>query len=270
MKRALSIAALIALANSGACVGTTGSALVTFRAYASGPPDATRPYDFDTGRGFHVTLRKAFLHVGAIYLKRNQPISGAEATGCILQETADGNYVAEVTTGLDIDVLSPAPQELPLPGNGTADLAANGEVWLTGGNIDAAADPTLILDLEGTATKGDQSWPFSAAFTIGENRALPPTDSEQPGANPICKQRIAGPIPANVTPENDGGALFLQIDPHLWFANVDFSQLSISTIDPSHYAFVDSSASSTDSASRNLFLALHDSVGVYSFSWHAP
>jgi hypothetical protein len=62
----------------------------------------------------------------------------------------------------------------------------------------------------------------------------------------------------------------LQIDPRNWFANVDFSLLQISPSDPSRYAFVDSSDPSTDAASRNLFQALHASVGVYSFAWRTP
>src|SRR5439155_24698700 len=171
------------------------------------------------------------------------------------------------TTGFDVDVLSPTPQAFPLAGEGTADHAVTGEVWLTGGDVNAGDDATQILDLEGLATRGDQSWPFEASFTIGKNRQLPPLDKTLPGANPICKQRIATPIPVDLTPRNDGGALFLQIDPKLWFANVDFSLLSISPTDPSHYAFVDASDPATDAASRNLFQALRASVGVYSFSW---
>lgn len=261
------VLALAAVSPTGGCVGTTGSDLVTFRAYGRGPSDVhDHTLDLDTGRGYHVTLTKAFLHIGAIYLNRSRPISGAQATSCILP----GIYVAQITTGIDIDVLVSDLQPFPLPGEATADRAVTGEVWLTGGDVNAQDDPTQILDLEGDATKDGETRHFTASFTIGKNRQLPPLDKAQPGTNPICKQRIATPIPIDLTPRNDGGALVLTIDPRLWFANVDFSQLKPSSSDPSTYAFTDSSDSAADAASRNLFQALHASVGVYSFAWTKP
>ena len=251
------------------CVGTTGSGLVTFQAYVSGPSDAIegKPLEFDTGRGFHVSLSRAVLHVGALYLNRSVPISGAQETGCILP----GLYVAQVippqgAPGLDVDLLSPKPQLFPGDGNGTADAAFAAEVWLTGGDVDAQDDPTVILDVEGNATKGAKTLHFTGAITIGKNWQPPPLDSSQPGSNPVCKQRIASPIKldAAVTPRQ-GGALFLAIDPRPWFANVEFSELTPADADPRNVVFANGP---DDAPSRNLFLGLHASRGVYSFSWH--
>jgi hypothetical protein len=260
-----SLAIGASLATVGACVGTTGSNLVQFQAYASGPRtmDPSKPFEFDSGRGFHVVLTKARLHVGGLYLNRSQPISGAQATSCILP----GIYVAQVVRGLDVDVLSPTPQPFPVAGEGSADHAITGEVWLNGGDIDALDDSTVILDVAGTATKGADVYPFAATYTIGTNRALPPLDKALPGTNPICKQRIATPIAVDVTPSN-GGALYLEIDPSGWFSNVDFAQVPEVQTSPPQYRFTDSSSSGTDSASRNLFNALRASDGVYTFTFH--
>ncbi len=265
MRRLLAAALLsVGIAAPLACVGTTGSGLVTFKAYASGPHDAdpTKPFEFDSGRGYHVVLTKAQLHVGAVYLNLSAPISGAQPTSCVLP----GVYVGEVTKGLDVDVLSPKPQPFPVIGDGTADHAVTGEVWLTGGEIDALDDPTVILDLAGTATKAGVSYPFAATFTIGQNRKRPPLDPALPGSNPICKQRIATPIPVDVTPY-DGGSLYLEIDPRGWFGDVDFAVVPEAQTSPPLYQFVDSSAPDVDYASRNLFNALRVSIGVYTFTF---
>jgi hypothetical protein len=266
MRRLTQVMTLIVLAVLASCVGTTGSSLVTFRLTISGPPDAREgePLEIDSGRGYHVTLTRAVLHVGAVFLNRSTPIKGSQATSCILP----GIYVGQVVpplggTGLDVDVLSPTPQTFPALGTGTADHAEAGEVWLTGGDVNAAEDPTIILDVAGTAVKGTASFSFEGKLTIGNNRAIDRGSTAQPGAHPICKQRIATPIKVDLIP-SDQGELRLVIDPRAWFANVEFSDLAPKEGDPSRFVFADDDS---DAASRNLFLALHAQAGVYGFSW---
>ena len=87
------------------CSGSTGSDLVEFKAFASGPADAVQgaPYRFTTTAGYDVTLDRARLHVGALYLNRAMPVLGAQETSCILP----GVYAAQVTAGVTFDALSP-------------------------------------------------------------------------------------------------------------------------------------------------------------------
>jgi hypothetical protein len=254
--------ALLALALSS-CVGTTGSGIVSFHADAAGPADAVagQPLAFDTGRGFHVVLTKANLHVGGVYMNRSVPTSGAQDTSCILQ----GVYVGEVTTGLDVDVLSPAKQPFPTMGDGTSDPAVTGEVWLTGGDVNAPDDTTLIVEVAGTASsfQGGASYPFTAKVTIGSNRQLPVTNPAEPGANPICKRRIVSPIPIALVPSN-GGTLLVRIDPRGWFANVDFAQMEQTSNMPPAYVISDDDTTQPGTA---LFDGIHASTGVYTFEW---
>ena len=78
--------------------GTTGGERVTFRAVASGPPDATGgPLEFDNAVGYHVTLERAVLHIGAVYLRQSIPISGAGDSPCIVPESYV--YVGQVLGG---------------------------------------------------------------------------------------------------------------------------------------------------------------------------
>jgi hypothetical protein len=251
--------ALLGLAATG-CVGSTGGDLVNFTAAAAGPPDARdgQPLDFVSGRGFHVQLTRAILHVGAIYLNQSLPVSGAQAGSCILP----GTYVAQVRAGLDVDMLSPDLQPFAEAGEGTTTAAQAGEVWLTGTDVNAADDPTTILAIAGTADKDGRIFPFTGQVTIGKNRNAPSTDPSLPGANPICKQRIVSPIPTSVAPR-PSGQLLLRLDPRALFVNVDFSALKQLTANPPAYAFVDASA---DQPSISLYQALR-STAAYQFEW---
>ena len=242
------------------CVGTTGSDLVNFPAYAAGPDgaDPTHPLVFESGRAWKVTLTKAQMHIGAVYLNRSLPTSGAQETNCVLP----GLYVADVGGHVDVDVLSGQLQPFAVRGTGTADVALAGEVWLMNGDVNAADDATVIVDLAGTAEKDGVVRPFDGKVSIGKNRAIPVKDPAQPGSNPICKQRIVSPIPIQLTPRN-GGALLLRIDPRGWFSNVDFSALQ-GTGDPPTYRFADTNDNQPDTA---LFDGIRTRVGVYQFTW---
>jgi hypothetical protein len=235
----------------GACVDTTGGDLVTFAAVASGPADAVpgQPLDFVNDRGWHVSLTTASLHVGAVYLNQSAPVSGAQNTSCILP----GTYVAQVTTGLDVDLLSPDQQGFPKPGTGVTIPAIAGQLWLTGGDVDTVADATPILHVVGTTDRNGSAFAFAGTVTIGTNRAV----AGASGGNPICKQRIVSPIPTALEPRA-GGKLLLTVDPRLFFANVDFTAPA-----SGDYLFPDDSS---DQPSRNLYQNLHSSA-PYRFAW---
>jgi hypothetical protein len=252
---------LLTAIGSSSCVGTTGSDLLDFNAYAAGPAgaDGSAPIVFASGRGWQVTLSTAKLHIGAAHLDSAMPSSGSQGTSCILP----GIYVASVPGGADINVLSGALQSFAVNGEGTATRALAGELWLTGGDVNADDDSTVILEVAGVAFKDARSIPFEGKVTIGSNRAIPPADPALPGANPMCKQRIVSPIPVDLTP-SPGGALVVRINPAGWFSNVDFAALQPAANAPGTYAFADDNS---DQASLNLFLGLRATQGVYSFLW---
>jgi hypothetical protein len=255
---------LALLASHASCVGTTGGDLVSFDAAAAGPPDAIagQALSFDTGRGWHVSLTRARLHIGAVYLNRSVPSSGSQETSCVLP----GIYVGEVLGGRDVDVLSPDPQPFSARGDGIGDRAVAGELWLTGGDVNAVDDPTVILDIAGIASRGTDILPFEGQVTIGANRATGSPDPSQPGLDPPCKQRIVSPITTDVR-VRAGGKLLVRIDPRGWFANVDFAQLDKASDAPLLYRFADASSGQP---AFNLFKGVHAAEGVYRFSWESP
>jgi hypothetical protein len=269
MRRA--VLALLMLAP--ACVGTTGGDVIDFPAAAAGPADAMagQPLDFTTDRGWHVVLTKAVLHIGALYLNQSKPVSGAQATSCVLP----GTYVAQVTTGLDVDLLSPAPQRFPTLGHGTTLDALVAQVWLAGGgddhDLDNLSDTTPILIIEGTANRSGDVRPFSGRITIASNRQA--QGGTVAGSNTICKQRIVSPIPTRVAIAHTGG-LLLRVDPRQLFVNVDFGQLGKFS---SGYGFSDDPSQSDPKSplyysqpSANLYQNLHSAgtiAPLYSFAW---
>jgi hypothetical protein len=253
---------LVHVAVLTACIGTTGSNIVTFDAYAAGPADANgQALSFTNGRGWSITLTRARLHIGAVYLNRSVPVSGGQERECFLP----GVYVAEVLRGIDIDALSPALQPFPERGSGTEDLAATGEVWLSGQRIDALDDRTVIADVAGTATRGGESMRFEATLTIGRNRVAVSTDPARPGARPLCAERIVTPIPVSVTP-HDGGALIVRVDPRAWFSNVELGELEKVSPDSDLRRFPDETAGQP---ATNLYNGLRSASGVYAFSFVA-
>jgi hypothetical protein len=249
--RRVFLAALLAT-----CGGTTGNNLVSFRGVVGGAADATSPLSFDNGKGYHVSLTRALLHVGAVYLNESNPNPGAGPAPCVLP----GIYVAEVFGPVTVDLLSPVLQPFPVQGEGTETAAKTAEVWLTGGDVNAKTDLTVIFDVAGTATKGGATYPFQGTLHISDNWNLPVSNPALPGANPICKERIATPIQVDFTPTN-GGLLTLRIHPSGMFQTVDFAALGPAG----------SSTLQIPDGPVGEGLVLHKGLlsasGVYEFSW---
>lgn len=243
-----SILALASIALATSCIGSTGGDTFTFDAFVERDGETT----FVNGRGYAVTLTRATLHVGAMYLNRSRATSVSARTECTLA----GIYVAEVPGAADADLLSDARAPFAVQGRATTDAARTGEVWLMGGEVDATSDPTVILDVAGVATKDGGSYPFEGAITIGASRVPQPVNPALPGSKPICKERVVSPIDVDIAPRA-GGSLVLHVTPSAFFANVDFADLEGGR-------FRDDDG---DAPSRALYAGLHASAGAYAFTW---
>jgi len=262
-------AVLFALALTSSCVGTTGSGIVSFPAYASGPADAMVPLTFTTAGGFQVALTTATMHIGAVYVTDSAPNPSSQNTSCI----EPGRYIAEVAGPVDVNLLSAAPQPFSVMGTGTVDVAQTAEIWLTGGDINAQNDSTEVVTVAGTATRGSTVIPFSAKVTIGDNRLKRVSDVSQPGLNPICKRRIVQVSPLN-TSVADRSALYVRVDPRGWFNSVDFTTLELAPTEPPSFEIPDDDfdTGSGADAGRNFFTGiltgvLPSGVSAYSFQF---
>lgn len=246
--------AVVALLCFSACIESTGGNLVSFSASARGVPEAARP--FTTPAGYEVTLSRTRVHVGALYFTQQNPQSYTLEQACV----QDAIYSGEVRGGLTVDALDAQAQPFPVEGNGTDALTRTGMLWLTGGDLLADHDPTVVLDVAGTATGDAGTFPFEGRFTISGNRKQPPRNPALPGSNPLCAQRVVGPVAMNDA-FHQGGALSLVIDARQFFPSVDFSTLAS---DGGVYLFSDAQDSSAQ-ADLALFSALRSAGAPYRF-----
>ena len=248
------------------CGAGTGSALISFTATAGGPADAVAgsPLTFQNSLGWQVSLTRARIHVGAMYLTTIEPSSGIGEQSCTLPSGQTAAYVAEAFAPAIqmVDMLSPALASFPGSGEGISLQSKTAQVWLTGGDVNSPIDPTVILDVAGTATQGATSVPFSATLTISQNRTIPVVNPAEPGSNPICRERIVQPIQFSVLP-TQGGALELRVDPRPMFAAVDFSTLPLAPGSTDQFLIPDTSAG----AGQTLFNGMLSIGGVYQFNW---
>lgn len=255
MKRALVVLALVA---SG-CIQTTGGNLVSFEAQAFGDPAVVSggPLEFTTPRGYEVRLTRAQLTVGALYLNNQNPKNYTTEQACI----QEGIYTGEVRGGLTVDALNPVPANFPVAGNGTDFPTRAAELWLTGGDLLASEDKTVLLDVAGVAQRGAEVFPFEGQLTIGRNRVVPPRNPALPGSNPLCRQRIVSPIAFDATLA-EGRTVALIIDPRAWFQSVEFAELTSVSDQPLLYRFVDDQASPAQ-PDKALYSAMRSASGPY-------
>jgi hypothetical protein len=251
---------------TASCVGDAGGQAIDFPVAAAGPVAAVagQPLDCSSDQGWGITLTAASLHVGAVYLDQAMSVSGAQATGCYLT----GTYVAQETSALDVDLLSPDPQPFPAAAHGiTVPSPQIGEVWLTRGYVTAVPSsnpPMPILTVAGTATQSatGTAYPFTGTVTIEQDYQ---TSGATAGGNPICKKRIVSLIPAPLTIADTGG-LLLRVDPCRLFIGVDFSQLPAGAT-PGTFQFTDDpTAAGYSPTGADLYGNLH-SIAPYAFSW---
>jgi len=230
-------AALTAFVVAGvACNGTTGDSLITFTPYAAGraakgmPAVAAASMPFESN-GYRIQLNSASMYIGAVYFDESPPSTSFDAPVC---NTSD-IFAAQVPGGVQVNLLSTAPQEFSVYGSGSADVAQSWDIWLTSGDIDQP-NITPTATLTGTATLlADPTKVYSFGAVVGINpgqtgpgaRGTPVSNAALPGADPICKSRILqlGGLDLGFS---DGGTLLVTVDPRGWFAatsGIDFSSL---------------------------------------------
>ncbi len=245
------------------CINSTGESLVTFQATASAAPEvgavAGQPLRFTSARGFDVTLTTARVFVGAIYLSTVEPTtaSGSLEAPCV----ANGITTGEVRGGLEIDALDPTPRPFPIEGVGSTLPTRSASLWLTNGDVNAADERTIVLRVEGTASRGADVYRFTASFRIGANRVTPPRNPALPSSNPICEQRIVTPIAFDAT-LSQGATVRLFVDPRAFFSSVNFATLEQVSMTPPLFRFRDDTATA-EQADTALFNGLRANAGPF-------
>ncbi len=264
MKRlTIGVVLAIGLALGIGCSGSTGSQVFAFHAVARGTDGASGgAYTFTTPSGWSVTLTRARLRVGPVYVNHAVPISQSRSTGGY----SSGRYIAQVLAQVTVDALSPSPVPFGVDGEGVAEVAQTGEVWLL---PDGGDDATPILEVAGTATRAETTVPFAGALPI-DSSWLTPASPATPGESPLLALRQVTDIPVLFSTQ-PGGTLVVRVEPARWFDAVsDFSTLAGNgaAADGSFHLGADGLAS--DAATVAIFRGFHAHEGAYALQWQAP
>jgi hypothetical protein len=267
---------LVALAVPSGC-GSTGSKRFTFETRAGGARDAGMPYTFTNGTGWTITLTKATVTVGPIYLNVVAPLRTASRWSLFKSAYADeahlggGRVVGEVLGQVTVDALSSRLVTLGSRGTITEEQVRTAEIWLwpppqiapeTIG-IDAPA-----ADFAGEAVRGSEHVRFRGTIVIDDAWASDAKAGDIT-ATPITEIRQIRGIPASFFPE-EGGALEIRVDVKPLFRGADFSTLANNPVDADgtvRLVQAKSGPVTTDQVMRNAFQGLRASRGTYDVRW---
>lgn len=262
--------------------GATESKRFAFEARAGGIERApAEPYAFTNPKGWEVTLTKAKVTIGPIYVNVIAPLRQAASRVRLLPEAhaddqhlGEGRVVGEVLGQVTFDALSPALAPFPTSGTITAEQVRTADIWLwpppgiapETTNIEAPS-----VELAGEAVRGAERVRFRGTLILDEAWA----SDAQPGersAVPMTEIRKARGVPASFFP-TEGGALEIRVDVRALFRGADFASLAESPEDRDGTKVLVQSKRgkfTTDQVMRNVFQGLRSSSGTYAVRWVSP
>lgn len=281
---ALALAALFATAG---CASDTGETRFSFDARAGGierPARDAGPLTFTNERGWTITLTKAAVTFGPVYLNVAPPLR-EEGLSRLLDlfvkpAWADGDdhlgagrVVGEVLGQVTFDALSSEPVAFPTSGTLAQERVRTAEIWFYP-KPGVAAETTKIgtpaLDVAGSATDGRSSVRFRGALVL-DDAWLPEATAGARGALSITEIRKVRGVPAAFYP-TEGGHLDVRFDVEELFRGADFSNLEGNPTDADGTKILVQSKSgnvTTDQVMTNLYQGLRSAKGTYSVRWIA-
>lgn len=274
------VAAPVTLAVGAACSGTTGSRRFSFDARAGGIERAPGPYTFVNERGWSVTLDRATVTLGPLYLDTVPPISEqqgwlrrallpvAHAAG--ESHLGEGRVVAEVLGQVTFDALSPTLVPFAARGTLTQEQVRTGVVCFyppPGTALETPRIDQIAVDVAGSAERGESTVRFRGALVF-DDTWLPDRKPGAPGNQSMVAVRTVRGIPASFLPA-EGGALELRMDVRRLFAGADFAALVDNPEDRDGTKILVQSKTgkyTTDQVMRNVFAGA-TATGTYSMRW---
>jgi hypothetical protein len=275
------LAALASVPNVGC--GATGSKRFAFEARVAGAPradgKASGPLTFDNATGWTITLTKANVTLGPVYLNVIAPLRTA-SNGLPLLKRAyasgeshldPGRVVGEVLGQVTFDALSPTEVSITPPGTIVDEEVRTLDLWFyppPGVAPETVKIGTVALDVAGEATKGTDDVRFRGSLVF-DDAWLPNAQAGQTGVETITSLRQVRGIPADFVP-TEGGHLTLRLDVRACFRGADFSNLSANPQDADGTRILVQSKSgttTTDQVMTNLYQGLHASTGTYAAQW---
>ena len=275
---------VFALAGSG-CAGGTGSKRFNFEARAGGAVKATSgPFTFNNQTGWTITLTKADVTIGPLYLNVVPPLR--DDTQSFLDlfvkkawahgegHLGAGRIIGEVLGQVKFSALSSNMVPFPIQGSITQEEVRTAEVWFypePGVSPDTTKIDTVALDVAGTATRDGASIRFRGALTLND-AWQPDVPTGTRGNLSIAEIRKVRGIQTEFFP-SEGGRLEIRVDITRFFRGADFSNLESNPSDKDGTKVLVQSKTgkaTTDQVMTNLYQGLREANGTYSVRWTDP
>lgn len=280
----LATTALAPLASAG-CAGGTGSKRFSFEARAGGVErEGGGPFTFTNQTGWTITLTKANVTIGPVYLNVVPPLrDDTQSFLDLFIKTAwahgeghlsEGRVVGEVLGQLRFDALSPELVPFPVLGSLTQEEVRTAEVWFypePGVAAEKTKIDTVAFDVAGEATKGGATIRFRGALKL-DDAWQPDVPAGARATTPITDLRKVRGIPATFFP-SEGGHLELRFDVTRLFRGADFSNLTANPSDKDGAKTLVQAKTgevTTDQVMTNLYQGLRSSSGTYAIRWVGP
>jgi hypothetical protein len=284
----LSLAASAFAVFTAACSGTTGSQRFAFDAKIGGAAtlptakaDPIAPLVFDNERGWTISLERANVTVGPVYLNVLAPlrvslwdrlVPSAWASGESHQ--AGGRVVGEVLGQVQFDALSSTLVSFPVRGVVLQEQVRSLDLWFFPEPGVTAESPTLAttaLDVAGMAERKNalaapEKVRFRGKLTLSDDWL--PTQGKR-GAVSIADVRKVRGIGGNFVP-TEGGELHIRFDVQQVFRGADFDSLSNNPADADGTRVLVQAKSgkvTVDQVMTNLYQGLRQTEGTYQVKW---
>jgi len=265
--------------------GSTGSVRFAFDARIAGVArDVTQPLTFVNERGWTITLEKANVTVGPVYLNVIAPLRDDESSFVpwigVRRAFGDddhlgaGRDVGEVLGQVTFDALSPSFTSFAVQGTMTQEQVRTAEIWFwppPDQTPEAVNIDSPVIDVAGEAVRGDVAVRFRGALILNDAW----TSDAKPGersAQPVTALRKLRGIPTSFFP-TEGGALEIRFDIRPLFRGADFSNLASNPADKDGRKILIQSKTgkfTTDQVMRNVFQGLRASTGTFAVRWVVP
>jgi hypothetical protein len=293
VKRPVALAFVVTLAGAAlapsleaGCAVATGSKRFAFEARAGGMEreGSSGPFTFTNETGWSITLTKADVTVGPIYLNVVPPLrDSTQSLLGLFERTAwahgeghlgSGRIVGEVLGQLRFSALSSELVSFPVLGSITQEEVRTAEVWFypePGVPADTTRIDTVAFDVAGEATREGTTIRFRGALKL-DDAWQPDVPAGSRSAAPITDIRKVRGIQATFFP-TEGGHLELRFDVTRLFRGADFSNLASNPSDKDGTKVLVQAKTgkvTTDQVMTNLYQGLREATATYSVRWGGP
>jgi hypothetical protein len=276
-------ATVVVMSFCTSCTGSTGSERFSFEASVGGPAAASgEAFTFTTQTGWQVTLSRADVTLGPVYLNVVSPLRTAMRLGDWLVPNAwaqgeghldEGRIVGEVLSQVTFSAISSELVHFPASGTLTAEQIRTAEVWFfpePGVAPETNDIDTVALEVRGVARRADSEVHFRGSLILNDDWLAEQTTGSR-ALQPITAIRKVRGIPAGIQP-SAGGRLEIRFDITRLFRGAEFANLDDNLADADGTKLLVQAKSgrvTRDQVMTNLYQGLRE-LNTYSVTWAEP